>query len=249
MHEIRAYAKLVGRNWQYYMTKPMIILGRGGKDVECDVTLSNNTVVSRQHFTIRFVPELQAFEVKTLSKNGIIVNGEFLHKLSPPLILRSQADILYGKYDDMCFSFLIPAGGRQNLKKKNSRNNCPVPLLQWVGEALLAGTPLNGKQIRDRIETIHPDQLRKLGTEPIISSSIRHILTQNDHIFFVHDWKAVGTKTSHRGDASVYMNGGNDDSFACFSIYERQKSRFLMPSATGMDKERRKSANQGAQPS
>ncbi|PXF44619.1 Fork head transcription factor 1 [Gracilariopsis chorda] len=245
MSEIRAYAKLVGRDWQYYMTKPMIVLGRGGKDIECDVTLSNNTVVSRQHFTIRFVPELQAFEVKTLSKNGIIVNGEFLHKLSPPVILRSQADILYGKNDDMCFSFLIPSGGRPTLKKKSSQHNSQVPLLQWIGEALLGGTPLNGKQIRDRIESIHPNQLRKLGTEHIISSSIRHVLTQNNHIFFVYDWNAVGTKTSHRGDASAYTNGNND---ACFSIYERQKSRFFQRSTTQADKEQRKSTNQSTQP-
>ncbi|KAI0561229.1 hypothetical protein FGB62_89g06 [Gracilaria domingensis] len=233
MTETRAYAKLVGKNWEYYMAKPMITLGRGGKGVDCDVVLSEASVVSRQHFTIRYVPELQAFEVKTLSKNGILVNGDFLHKLSPPKLLRSHAEITYGRDDSMSLSFILPPGDKLSLKKKKNRNVSQVPMLQWIGEALLNGDPLNARQIRARIETTHPNQLNKLGSESTITSSIRHVLTQNDHIFFAQDPSSIGTKTSHRGDASAYENERND---ACFSVYDAQKSRFFLePTANGND--------------
>ncbi|CAN8068347.1 unnamed protein product [Agarophyton chilense] len=229
MTETRAYAKLVGKDWEYYMINPTIILGRGGKGVDCDLILSEASVVSRQHFTIRYVPELQAFEVKTLSKNGILVNGEFLHKLSPPKLLRSQAEIMYGRDDSMNISFILPPGDKLSLqKKKKNKVNSQIPILQWIGEALLSGNPLNAKQIRERIETMHPSQLSKLGSEGTIASSIRHVLTQNDHIFFVQDSRSIGAKTSHRGDVTT---GEKETTEAYFSVYDSQKSQFFFGSS------------------
>lgn len=223
INEARAYAKIVGNDWEYYMIKPTIILGRGGKDVECDVILNQGSVVSRQHFAIRFVPELQAFEIRTLSKNGILVNGDFLNKNAPPLLLRSQADIVFGRDDHMRLSFLLPAGGKSIIKKKD-KSGPQVPLLRYVGEALLAAKPLNAKQIQERIATTHPNQLLQLGTKSVVASCIRHVLTQNNHIFFVHDWLSTGAHTSRRAEASPYSN---EDSDACFGIFEAQKSRFF----------------------
>lgn len=220
--EIRAYAKIVGPGWEYYMTQPKIVLGRGGENVDCDVIISTESAVSRQHFTIRFAPELQAFEVENLSKNGILVNGEFVHRLSPPVLLRSQADIAFGRLDPMRISFLLPVGIKPSVKKKELAAERNIPLLQWMGEAITAHGPLTAAQIRDVVDKSHPHQLQRMGTEHIVSSSIRHILTQNDHIFCVVDSIEV---ENNLGMVGIPPPGGKVTD-AYFSIRDEQKSRF-----------------------
>lgn len=220
--EVRAYAKIVGPGWEHYMTKPKIILGRGGENVECDVVVSIESAVSRQHFSIRFAPELQAFEVENLSKNGILVNGEFVHRLSPPVLLRSQADIAFGRRDPMCISFLLPSGIKASVKKKEVPSEKTLPLLQWIGEAIILHGPLTAAQLRKVIDEAHPHQFRKMGGDHIVSSSIRHILTQNDQIFFAADSIAI-----ENGWATVPFpakDGKVTDAY--FKVHEDQKSRF-----------------------
>lgn len=204
------------------MTQPKIILGRGGENVDCDVIVSTESAVSRQHFTIRFAPELQAFEVENLSKNGILVNGEFVHRLSPPVLLRSQADIAFGRLDPMRISFLLPSGIKPSVKKKDLSAERNVPLLQWMGEAVVAHGPLTAVQLRDVIDKAHPHQLRRMGGEHIVSNSIRHILTQNDHVFFVIDSVAVENNLSM---VAIPPPGGKVTD-AYFGIRDDQKSRF-----------------------
>lgn len=196
------------------MTQPKIILGRGGEDVECDVIISRESAVSRQHFTIRFAPELQAFEVENLSKNGILVNGEFVQRLSPPVLLRSQADIAYGKNDPMRISFLLPVGSKTSVKKKEFAADRSIPVLQWVGEAILMHEELTASEIVGAIEERHPHQLKKLGPESVVAASVRHIVTQNDHLFRVVE------KAPPKNGADA------DREEAAFTVHDDQKSRF-----------------------
>lgn len=221
-NEVRAYAKIVGPGWEYYMTQPKIILGRGGKDVDCDVVISSESAVSRQHFTIRFAPELQAFEVENLSKNGILVNGEFIQRLSPPVLLRSQADIAFGRLDPMRISFLLPVGTKASVKKKELAADRNIPLMQWIGEAISTYTILNAREIRAKIEEAHPHQLQKLGPDRVIASSIRHILTQNDHVFYVVDSHEL---EQGKGPVTVPLDMGKVTD-AYFGIREEHRSRF-----------------------
>lgn len=222
--EVRAYAKIVGPGWEYYMTQPKIILGRGGKGVNCDVIISSETAVSRQHFTIRFAPEIQAFEVENLSKNGILVNGEFIHRLSPPVLLRSQADIAFGRYDPMRISFLLPVGAKASVKKKEPASERSIPLLQWVGEAIVADDYLTAKQIRDAIEKAHPNQLQKLGSDAAITSSIRHVLMQNDHVFYPMD----STELESNGSGCLAGLPGGKITDAFFAVRAEHKIRFII---------------------
>lgn len=215
---IRAYAKIVGPGWEYYMTKPKIILGRGGRDIECDVKISSENAVSRQHFTIRFAPELQAFEVENLSKNGILVNGQFVHRLTPPVLLRSQADIAFGRCDPMHISFLLPVGPKNSIKKREYAADRHVPLLQWVGQQIVQANFLTARDIRRKIEGAHPQQLRKLGSDAVVDSSIRQILMQNEHIFYVMDSLQIENRDGN--DAGPVKD-------AYFAVRDEQKSRFF----------------------
>lgn len=220
--EVRAYAKIVGPGWEYYMTQPKIILGRGGEGVDCDVIISSESAVSRQHFTIRFAPELQAFEVENLSKNGILVNGEFIQRLTPPVLLRSQADIAFGRLDPMRISFLLPVGTKASVKKKELAGDRSIPLMQWIGEAISMHTILNASDIHKKIEVAHPHQLQKLGSDRMIASSIRHILSQNDHIFYVVDSQEL---EQGKGPAIVPLEGGGLKD-AYFGVREEHRNRF-----------------------
>lgn len=220
--EVRAYAKIVGPGWEYYMTQPKITLGRGGEGIDCDVIISSESAVSRQHFTIRFAPELQAFEVENLSKNGILVNGEFIQRLSPPVLLRSQADIAFGRLDPMRLSFLLPVGTKASVKKKELAADRNIPLMQWIGEAISIHTILNADEIRTKIDEAHPNQLQKLGSDRVIASSIRHILTQNDHVFHVVDSQEL---EQGKGPATVPLERGKVRD-AYFGVREEHRSRF-----------------------
>lgn len=119
--EQQAYAKIVGPGWKYYMTKPKIILGRGGKGVDCDVQVSNESPVSRQHFSIRYAPEHESMEIENMSKNGILVNGEFKQIFSSPKLIKSQTEISFGRFDKMRLTVVLPIKDKV-INKKNGKH-------------------------------------------------------------------------------------------------------------------------------
>lgn len=180
-HETQAYAKIVGPGWHYYMTKPKIILGRGGTGVDCDVILTKESAVSRQHFSIRFAPEHEAIEVENLSKNGILVNGQFLSRFSAPILLRSQGEIAYGRPDAMRISLLLPVC--QHVVEKKRKQSVFLPLLPWVGQVLVrAKTALPTDELVSRVWAAHAREMPHLDRARL-ANSIRHVLVQNEHIF------------------------------------------------------------------
>lgn len=224
---VQAFAKLVGVGWEHYMTKPKIVLGRGGEGVEVDVIVSSKTVVSRRHFTIRFAPEINAFEVESLSKNGVLVNGELLRRLARPAVIRSQTDIAFGNGEEMHVSILLPAWIKTSRKKRGRATEEKTPLLEWIGEALVLGHMLSAEQLRPAIERAHPGELEKLGSRDVVASSIRHVLTQNDHIFQVVESEIVEKTWNHHSDLAA--NGEVDA--ALFAVREEHCTKFLGSSA------------------
>lgn len=223
---IQAYAKIVGFGWEYYMTKPKIILGRGGNDISCDVLLCNDSAVSRQHFWIRFAPEHQAIEVKNLSKNGILIDGEFVRRDSDPVLLTSQAEIAYGKEENMRVSLLLPAPTRGQLRKSPQASF--IPLIQWIGEILVTDSALTPRAIHDKLRNSHAKELQNIEDYALFNS-VRHVLTQNDHIFHVvgsaleslpassAPSQALAGKTSLPADVPV----------AKFALRVEEKDRFV----------------------
>lgn len=200
------------------MIKPKIILGRGGNGVECDLMLSTDTAVSRRHFTIRFAPEHQAMEIENLSKNGILINGEFIRHAHNPVLLTSQAEIAYGKSDDMRVTLLFPTLSRTQLKKEPQA--AFVPLIQWIAEALVMDKELTPRSIVEKLRAAHSNDLQNIDDYALFNS-VRHVLTQNDHIFYVvasendvlnkylRDYKPSAGELDH-ADSQV---GQHDDDF------------------------------------
>lgn len=221
----RAYAKIVGPDWTYYMTKPDIVLGRGPDNV--DVVLSGGLCVSRKHAMIRFSPELQAFELTCLGKNGLLVNGVYVGKGSTPVILRSQADIIFGKADPMVMSFLLPKRDveieyKQRVRKAHS------PILDLVGQALVFKGPMTGPALREEIKNVQTRQLETISSDDEIDSAIRHVVLSNQHIFFVisaydaeQQAAAVGEAIKSVTHASFDVRGEHRQRFIAFGAAKK----------------------------
>lgn len=227
--KIQAYAKIAGLGWEYYMTKPKIILGRGGSECECDVVLSRDSAVSRQHFSIRFAPEHQAIEVENYSKNGILVNGDFIRRYSAPILLRSQAEIAYGKLDHQRITLLLPVANRGSVQRKKSSHASFIPLIQWIGEILVSGTPSTPSEITTKLRQKYSKELQALDNSAL-ANSVRHILTQNDHVFCVVE---DDTKSSTVGNVAGSLEMGirscdkNDGTVARYGLRPEEKGRFV----------------------
>jgi hypothetical protein len=77
-----AYAKITyeddcGRQI-YLMTKPQIVVGRGGKDYWVDLKLQTLPDVSREHIRLRWDATSHQFYIKDLSRLGTTVNGKVI---------------------------------------------------------------------------------------------------------------------------------------------------------------------------
>ncbi|EGW32580.1 uncharacterized protein SPAPADRAFT_51123 [Spathaspora passalidarum NRRL Y-27907] len=90
--EVKAYAKLAGSDWTYYIKKLSINIGRssphdGPKQDNVDIDLYPNPAVSRQHAIISYNLHVRCWELKVVGRNGIKVDG---HKNSTSVVaLRS----------------------------------------------------------------------------------------------------------------------------------------------------------------
>jgi pSer/pThr/pTyr-binding forkhead associated (FHA) protein len=60
----------------YKMTKPEIVIGRGGKDYHTDLKLYTSPDVSREHLRIRYDSLTNQFYIRDLSTLGTKVNGQ-----------------------------------------------------------------------------------------------------------------------------------------------------------------------------
>jgi hypothetical protein len=69
-----SYQDKTGRN-TYKMTKPEIVIGRGGKAYITDLKVQTSPDVSREHVRIRFDPPTGKFFLRDLSTLGTTVNG------------------------------------------------------------------------------------------------------------------------------------------------------------------------------
>lgn len=199
-----AYAKIIGPGWQYYMVKPKVILGRGGNGVECDIQLTRENSVSRQHFSIRYAAEFQALEIENLSKNGILVNGHFKQRYSKPVMSKTQCEIVYGRFDKMRVTLLLPSPMKPIEKKKKSlsthhhfhikkmfsnsniKNNVKIgrfiPLLQCIAFILSnSKSPVSIPYIISQLKgsPFLKNQLFHMVSDYKLKYSVQHVITQN----------------------------------------------------------------------
>ena len=73
--EVGSYARLEGRNFEFFMNKRRILIGRNSKLGDVDVNMGSSRFVSRRHLEI--VVDRNAFYILCRGKNGIFVDGTF----------------------------------------------------------------------------------------------------------------------------------------------------------------------------
>ena len=70
-----AYARLEGRNFEFYITKRRTVIGRNSKLGDVDVNMGNSRGSSRRHLEI--VLDRNSFYILCRGKNGIFVDDTF----------------------------------------------------------------------------------------------------------------------------------------------------------------------------
>jgi len=104
---VTAYAKLQGKDFVKYLTKPEVTLGRNGREQESapDIELGESKAISRAHAKIGYNREAARFEIVCLSKNGLFLDGRYLSCYYLPAPLDSGSLIQIGS---VLFYFLLP---------------------------------------------------------------------------------------------------------------------------------------------
>ena len=77
----RILARLQGRGFEYYMTKPKIVIGRDSSKGTVDINMGHSNFISRNHLTI--VHSNGEFYLSCGGKNGVFVDNEF-QKIGAP---------------------------------------------------------------------------------------------------------------------------------------------------------------------
>ncbi|PNT68483.1 FHA domain-containing protein FHA2 isoform X2 [Brachypodium distachyon] len=107
--EVKAgFAKLQGQDFEYYMQKYSIMLGRNSKESTVDLDLSSiggGMNISRHHARIFYDFQRRCFALEVLGRNGCLVEGILHFPGSLPVKLESMDLIQIG---DKKFYFLLP---------------------------------------------------------------------------------------------------------------------------------------------
>ena len=114
--KVRAYAKLQGPNWTFYIQKPTLTMGRaqsqakqfclGDKDTfPVDFHLSSADSLSRNHLRIDYNGRKNRWEMSCMGKSGVTVDKRRYESFCPPIPLHSGSVITVA---NATFSFYLP---------------------------------------------------------------------------------------------------------------------------------------------
>ncbi|XP_043924066.1 forkhead box protein K2 isoform X3 [Protopterus annectens] len=86
-----AVARLEGREFEYFMKKRSVTIGRNSSQGSVDVSMGHSSFISRKHLEIFTAGEDGGgggeFYLRCLGKNGVFVDGVFQRRGAPPLHL------------------------------------------------------------------------------------------------------------------------------------------------------------------
>ena len=85
MADVKAYARLEGREFEYLMTKRRIAIGRDSKQGHVDVNMGTTRFISRKHLEISL--DGSRFYLLCRGKNGIFVDDVFQRREAKRLLL------------------------------------------------------------------------------------------------------------------------------------------------------------------
>jgi len=109
--EVRAFAKIQGRNWTYYVQKISVVIGRNDQPAspssEVDIHLGNgDQSVSKKHLRIDYAGA-NGWEMYCFGKTGVTVDGVHYEAFCQPIQLGAKSFITVGEVE---FYFLLPIG-------------------------------------------------------------------------------------------------------------------------------------------
>lgn len=122
--EVRAFAKLQGRSWSYYIQKVSVVLGAGPEGAspipptslaaltsgaaagDVDLCLGTEEGISRKHLRIDYAGP-QGWELYCFGKAGVSVDGQHYEAFCQPVILGPKSRISVAGKE---FYFLLPVG-------------------------------------------------------------------------------------------------------------------------------------------
>lgn len=92
---VRAYAKLQGKTWEYYVQKLSIFLGRSpdagaSSTGAVDVYLGMHPNISMKHLRIEYNVAEKHWELFCFGKSGVHINGERFEPFCQPILLTSR---------------------------------------------------------------------------------------------------------------------------------------------------------------
>ncbi|KAI8435544.1 hypothetical protein MSG28_003840 [Choristoneura fumiferana] len=80
-----AIARLDGRDFEYLIRQKRVVIGRNSSRGEVDVNMGHSSFISRRHLELFY--DQPEFYLTCNSKNGVLVDGVFQRKGSPPMQL------------------------------------------------------------------------------------------------------------------------------------------------------------------
>lgn len=90
----RAYAKLEGVDFTYFIRTLSVTLGRCTRNNQVDIDLGTSSAISRLHAKIEYNFNLEQFVLYPLGKNGVYINGQlFKRDIAYPLESRFVSGI------------------------------------------------------------------------------------------------------------------------------------------------------------
>lgn len=141
---IRAYAKIEGEGWVYFMKKPACVFGKAhsaelqyscgnGKD-SVDFYLTCDELISPLHLRIEYSPDRLCWEALCVGKSSITIDQICVEPFSPPHPLKLRSAI---QVSSALFVFIQP--GPHELNSSGS-SRCSTPLSEEAGAIDIYGS-------------------------------------------------------------------------------------------------------------
>ncbi|KAF3327724.1 SMAD/FHA domain-containing protein isoform 2 [Carex littledalei] len=102
---VPAFAKLQGENFEYYMRKYSIMLGRNSKKKSVDLDLRDlggGMGISRHHARIYYDFTFRCFALEVIGRKGCIIKNVLFMPGNPPIKLDSQDLLQIGEVRYSC---------------------------------------------------------------------------------------------------------------------------------------------------
>ncbi|XP_073944956.1 forkhead box K [Choristoneura fumiferana] len=88
-----AIARLDGRDFEYLIRQKRVVIGRNSSRGEVDVNMGHSSFISRRHLELFY--DQPEFYLTCNSKNGVLVDGVFQRKGSPPMQLPKRCTLRF----------------------------------------------------------------------------------------------------------------------------------------------------------